>query len=90
MAGRRAKTPFCLILLGNGGLSAPTRLIMWHGNLDAIVPSHQHTILGSPELGNAHGQPDADRQQRDRKGERGDICQHAMPKIVRRLPRSRS
>ena len=37
-------------------------LIMWHGNLDAIVASHQDTILGSPEVGDAHGQPYADRQ----------------------------
>lgn len=55
---------------------------MWHGNLDAIVTSHQDTILGSPELGNAHGQPDADRQQRDRKGERGYICQHSLPIVA--------
>jgi hypothetical protein len=52
---------------------------MWHGNLDAIVASHQDTILGSPELGNADGQPYANRQQRDRKGESGHIRQHSLP-----------
>ena len=56
---------------------------MRHDNLDAIVTSHQDTILGSPELGNAHGQPYANRQQRNRKGESGHICQHSLPIVAR-------
>ena len=52
---------------------------MWHDDLDAIVTSHQDTILGSPKLGNAHGQPYADREQRNRKGESGHIRQHSLP-----------
>jgi hypothetical protein len=55
---------------------------MWDDDLDAIVTSHQDTILGSPQLGNAHGQPYADRQQRDRKGERGHICEHSLPIVA--------
>ena len=59
---------------------------MWHNNLDAIVASHQDTILGSPELGNAHGQPYADCQQRNRKGESGHICQHPLPIVTGIFP----
>ena len=55
---------------------------MCHGNLDAIVAPHQDTILGSPEVGNAHRQPDADRQQRHGEGESGHICQHPLPIFV--------
>ena len=55
---------------------------MRHGNLDAIVTSHQDTVLGSPKLGYAHGQPYADRQQRDRKGERRHIGQHSLPVVA--------
>ena len=55
---------------------------MWHGNLDAIVASHQNTILSSPEFGDAHGQPNADRQQGNGKGESGYIRQHSLPVIV--------
>ena len=56
--------------------------MMWHGNLDAIVAPHQDTILGSPQMGNAHGQPYADRQQGDGKCEGGHVCQHPLPIIV--------
>jgi len=55
---------------------------MGHNNLDAIVASHQDTILGSPELRNAHGQPYANRQQRNRKGKSGHICQHPLPIVA--------
>jgi len=58
------------------------RLNMRHGNLDAIVASHQHTILGSTQMGDTHGQPDTDRQQRQRECESGDIGQHSLSVIV--------
>jgi len=58
------------------------RLNMRHGNLDAIVASHQYTILGSAQMGDTHGQPDTDRQQRQRECESGDIGQHSLSVIV--------
>ena len=64
---------------GTDVLSVRTGLIMWNDDLDAIVTAHQDAILGSPELGNAHGQPYADRQQRNCKGESGHIRQHSLP-----------
>jgi hypothetical protein len=56
---------------------------MWHGNLDAIVASHQDTILSSAEVGDAYGQPYADRQQGHREGESGYVRQHPLPIITR-------
>jgi hypothetical protein len=55
------------------------------GGIDAyaIAPAHQNAILGATQVGDAHGEPDADRGQRDGKGEGGDIGQHAVPKFVR-------
>jgi hypothetical protein len=55
---------------------------MCHGNLDAIVASHQDTILGSAQFGDAYRQPDADRQQSDRECDGRDIRQHPLPVIV--------
>jgi hypothetical protein len=55
---------------------------MWHGNLDAIVASHQDTILGSAQMGDAHRQPYADRQQGDRECEGGHVRQHPLPIVV--------
>src|SRR3981081_4639674 len=57
-------------------------LEMRRGNARAVAASHQHAILGLAEVGDAHGEPDSDRRQRDRKGERRDVRQHAMTKIV--------
>ena len=54
-------------------------------NLGAVMPSHQHAILGLAQIGDAHRQPYADRCQRDGEGEGGDVRQHAMPEIVRLL-----
>ena len=56
---------------------------MWHGDLDAIVASHQDTILGSAEFGDTHRQPYADRQQSHGEGESRHIRQHPLPVIVR-------
>jgi hypothetical protein len=58
------------------------RLIMWHGDLDAIVAAHQDTILGPAEFGDADCQPYADRQQRHGEGEGRYIRQHPLPIIV--------
>ena len=58
---------------------------MRHGNLDAIVASHQDTILGSAQMGDTHGQPYADRQQSDGECEGSYIRQHPLPVIVRFL-----
>jgi hypothetical protein len=55
---------------------------MWHGNLDAIVASHQDTILGSAQMGDTHCQPYADRQQSHREGKSSDVRQHPLPVIV--------
>src|SRR5947209_16179294 len=48
----------------------------------AIPPAHQHAILGLAQIGDAHGQPDTDGDQRHGKGEGRHVCQHAMTKIV--------
>ena len=58
-------------------------LEMWRGNARAIAASHQYAILGSAHIGDAHGEPQSDGGQRDGKGERRDIRQHAAAKIVR-------
>ena len=55
---------------------------MWHGNLDAIVASHQDAILGPAQMANAHSQPYADRQQSDGECESRAIRQHPLPVIV--------
>ena len=60
-----------------------SRSIMWHGNLDAIVASHQDAILGSAQMGDAHGEPYADRQQGHREGEGGNVRQHPLPVVIR-------
>jgi hypothetical protein len=56
------------------------------GNLDAIVAAHQDTILGSSQVGYAHGEPNADRQQGHSEREGRNICQHAMAEVVRLFP----
>jgi hypothetical protein len=73
--------PFCRILLTEPR-PGPSTLVMWHDNLNAVVASHQDTILGSAEMGYAHRQPNADRQQGNREGERGHIRQHPLPIII--------
>ena len=55
---------------------------MWHDNLNAVVASHQDTILGSAEMGDAHRQPYSDSEQGHREGESGDIGQHPLPIII--------
>jgi hypothetical protein len=65
-----------------GVRAAETPLIVRYDDLDAVVTSHQHTILGSAELGDAHRQPYADSEQGHREGESGDIGQHPLPIIV--------
>jgi len=61
---------------------APGLLDMRHDNLNAIVTSHEHAILGPAQLGDTHGKPYADRQKRKSKRESRHICQHAMPEIA--------
>ena len=58
------------------------RLEMRRGDARAIAASHQHAILALAQVGNAHGEPNSDRGQRDREGEGGDVRQHALAKIV--------
>ena len=53
------------------------------GHPHAVVPPHQHAILGLAQIGDAHREPDTDRRQRDREGERGNVGEHAVTKIVR-------
>lgn len=53
------------------------------GNVRAISSPHQDAILGLAQIGNAHGEPNSDRRQSRGEGERRDICEHAMAKIVR-------
>jgi hypothetical protein len=55
---------------------------MWHGNLDAIVASHQDTVLGPAQMRNTDRQPYADRQERDGEREGCNIRQHTVPVIV--------
>jgi len=77
----RSRPLFCPILL-TGRASGRQNLIVGYDNLDAVVASHQHTILGSAELGDAHRQPYADGEQGDRERERGDVGQHPPPVVV--------
>ena len=82
--------PFCQILLAEPASAAKAwfrarfkpRSMLWHGNLDAIVASHQDTILGPAQMGNTHGQPDADRQKSDGECAGCDIRQHPLPVII--------
>lgn len=67
---------------GRGVRAAETPLIVRYDDLDAVVASHQHTILGPAEMGYAHRQPYADREQGHREGESRDIGQHPLPIIV--------
>lgn len=65
------------------GATGPARLILWHGNLDAIVASHQDAILGPAQMGNTHRQPYADRQQSDGERDSRYIRQHSLSVIIR-------
>jgi len=69
-------------LEGQNSRFAGNRSDMWHGNLDAIVASHQDTILGSTQMRNTDRQPNADRQKGDGEGKRRHVRQHAVPVIV--------
>jgi hypothetical protein len=71
---------------GQTGWSGRKMLAMRRGNAHAIAASHQHAILGSAQIRNAHGEPYSDRRQRDGKREGCDVRQHAMAKIVRLIP----
>ena len=66
----------------DGAAACPIRLIMWHGNLDAIVASHQDAILGPAQMANTHSQPYADRQQGDGECDGRYIRQHPLPVII--------
>jgi hypothetical protein len=57
-------------------------LCMRHGNLDAIVASHQDTILRPPQMRDAYREPDADGQKGKGKSERRHIRQHALSILV--------
>ena len=70
----------------SGRLTRPLERL--RGNAHAIVPPHQHAILGPAQVGDAHGKPDADRRQRDGKGERSNVGEHAVAEIVRLFPRA--
>src|ERR1700721_1888586 len=52
----------------------------------AVAPPHQHTVLGPAQIRNAHGEPQSDGGERDRKSEGRNIRQHAAAKIVRFIP----
>ncbi len=56
--------------------------------MDAIASSQQHAILGLPQIGDAYHQPNPDRGQGDNEGKAGNVCQDALPKIIRLLARS--
>ena len=60
-------------------------LVVLGGNAGAVVPSHQHAILGFAQVGDAHRKPDADCRQRDRECKGGNVGEHAVAKIVRFL-----
>ena len=55
---------------------------MRHGNLDAIVASHQDTILRPPQMRDAYREPDADGEERKGKSEGRHIRQHALSIII--------
>jgi hypothetical protein len=82
LAERTIGTPACARLVRSGAV----RSDMWHGDLDAIVASHQDTILGSTQMRNTDRQPYADRQKGDGEGKRRHVRQHAVPVIVSLFP----
>src|SRR3954451_1164758 len=57
-----------------------------HGNAGAIAAAHQYAILGFAQIGDAHGEPDADPDQRHRERKGREVRQHAMAEIVRFFP----
>jgi ABC-type dipeptide/oligopeptide/nickel transport system permease component len=54
---------------------------MRHSNLDAIVASHQDTILGPAQMSDTYREPYADRQKGQGERESRHIRQHALPII---------
>src|SRR3954466_6350401 len=58
------------------------------GNPGAVATAHQDAVLGAAEIGDAHGEPDADRGQCDRERQRRDIGEHAMAEVVRLFART--
>jgi hypothetical protein len=82
LAERTIGTPACARLVAHH--EAPSD--MWHGNLNAIVASHQDAILGSTQVRNADRQPYADRQKGDGEGKSRHVRQHAVPVIVDLFP----
>src|SRR3979411_1318447 len=64
-------------------LSRLETLEVLRGNACAIAPSHQHAILGLAQIRDAHREPNSDCRQRDGEGEGGNVCEHAMAKIIR-------
>ena len=69
---------------------------MGHSNLDAIVASHQDTILRPAQMRDAYRKPDPDGQERKGEREGRHIGQHSLPIIalvfaitlvVRQVPR---
>src|ERR1700743_2958705 len=57
------------------------------GDAHAVAASHQHAILGAAQIGDAHGEPDADRKHRHGEGTGRDVGQHALTEIVRLIAR---
>ena len=68
---------------GPQGLFRPRMLAMRCVNARAVAASRQYAILGFAHIRNAHGKPDADGHQGDRKCDRSDVSEHAMAKVVR-------
>ena len=52
------------------------------GNTGAIAAPHQDAVLGLAEVGDADGEPDPDRGQRDGKSERCNVGEHPVAEIV--------
>src|SRR5579863_4770767 len=50
--------------------AGPKLLGMRRCDLDAVVTPHEDAVLGSSQMGDAHGEPYADRQQRQGERER--------------------
>src|SRR3954470_16480354 len=52
------------------------------GNPGGVAAAHQDAVLGATELGDADGEPDADRGQRDCERKGCDIGEHAVTEVV--------
>lgn len=66
--------------------SGPKMLAMRCINARAVASARQYAILGLAHIGNAHGKPNSDRHQGDRKSDGRDVCQHAVAEVVRLIP----